>query len=57
MTAAMLGIDARQLRAAPDFQTQAGTDCLAAQQQGLRGRRGRRRHRWRDMHMGQRQLN
>lgn len=35
ITAAMPGIDARQLRAAPAFQTGAGTDCLAAQQQGL----------------------
>lgn len=33
----MLGIDARQPRTAPDFQTQAGKDCLATQQRGLGG--------------------
>lgn len=51
VTAAMLGIDATQLRAAPDFQTQAGTDCLAAQQRGLGGCRGQRRYGRRHVHM------
>lgn len=36
----MLGTDARQLRAAPDFQTQADRNCLATQQGDSEGAEG-----------------
>lgn len=36
----MLGIDARQLRAAPGFQTQAGRNCLATQNRDSEGAEG-----------------